>query len=235
MPKVHEKYLTMVNARVKSSGNNLLAMAAPLESHGSSKTRATAAAVESKHVEPKELPNQKAMLLVALLSVGALRPAFAILTMFPWLADTQREVADLLLRIMKASLDPLYDSTFEVKKDSDFSFSDPRPRYTIGGVSPPPACKPQFTLTAPTPPSTATTDFVFFYPQWVERVPLCSTMEDLVDVVEPFLRFTGFHIAREPLFLTKFLRVGKVHLAATVCARYCCVYSAFILDLLDST
>lgn len=81
--------------------------------------------------------------------------------------------------------------------------------------SPPPR-KPLLTLWAPTPPSTSTSDFVFFFPDWVEQVPMCSSLNDLEDVMEPLMKFIGIHISRDPLFLTKFLRLGRVHLQSTV-------------------
>lgn len=218
MPKVYQSYLDKVQSRISASTMNLLAMAAPLESSyaGTSSKPKTSANTEIKKVlEPHEVPNQKAMLLAALLSIGALRPALAMLTMFPWLVDSHTEIADLLLRVLKTSLGPLYDSVM-LKKEPTTSFSQPRPRYSAGGVVKSPSRKAQLTLCAPTPPSTYTQDFVFFFPEWSHHVPMCTEMEDLVDVIEPLMRFIGLHVSREPLFLTKLLRLGKAHLSSTV-------------------
>ncbi|TDL29757.1 hypothetical protein BD410DRAFT_710827 [Rickenella mellea] len=219
MPSFHHKYLESVKARLSAANLNALAMAAPLESSSSSSSKAKPSVnADVKKVEPKETPNQKAMIVTALLSIGELRPAIALLTKFPWLTDCYREIADLLLRVMSTSLAPLYNSVVG-KKDTNTSFLQPRMRYSTGGVVPPPPRKAQLTLIAPCPPSTHVNDFVFFYPHWAETVPLCTTMDDLRDVIEPMMKFTGFHVSRDPLFLTKLLRIGKVHLSLTVPVR----------------
>jgi THO complex subunit 2 len=214
MKQVHEEYLANVQTRISSAKVSQLAMAAPLESVVSSSKPKTTAPSETR-VEPKQLPNQKSGLLSALLSIGALRPAFAILSKFPWLVDAYPEIADLVLRILKQSLSGLYDSLL-VTKERNMSFGQPRARYGSGGASMPPPRKPLLSLSAPTPPSTSTTDFVFFFPDWARRVPVCSSLGDLVDVLEPIMRFIGLHVSRDPLFLTKFLRLGRMHIASTV-------------------
>jgi THO complex subunit 2 len=214
MQKVYEEYLVKVQARIDGAKITLLSMAAPLES-GSSKSKFITPVEPKKTTESKEPPNQKLGLLSALLSVGALRPAIAILSRFPWLVDAHPELADLILRIMKESLGAFYDSMF-VTKERNPSFAQPRARYGAGGVTLPTARKPLLTLWAPTPPGTSTTDFIFFFPDWTQRVPLCSSFDDLVDVMEPMMGFIGLHVSRDPLFLTKFLRLGRLHLLSTV-------------------
>lgn len=216
MDKVRKDYFADVQSRISGAKISQLAMAAPLESGSSSFKARPSTPVESKKpVEVKEPPNQKVGLLTALLSIGALRPAIAIMSKFPWLVDTQPEIADLMLRVLKASISGLYESALVTKKPNP-SFTQPRARYGSGGVSLPPPRRPLLTLWAPTPPSTSTTDFVFFFPEWAERVPVCSSLDDLIDVIEPLMHFIGLHVSRDPSFLTKFLRLGRSHLASTV-------------------
>lgn len=215
MPQVKQRYLDSVQSRIKVSSNNLLAMAAPLESSSSSSSKTKMNSTEVKQApEIKEPPVQKAMIVIALLSVGALRPALAVLTRFPWLVDVYPEMCDLLLRVLKTSIAPLYETMFA--KERNLSFLQPRARYVSAGVLSTPQRKPQLTLQAPAPPSTHTHDFTFFYPFWPETIPLCRTMDDLVNIIEPFMSFIGLHVSRDPLFLTKLLRIGKVHLAQSV-------------------
>ena len=219
MEQVHKDYESKVKDRISGAKISQLAMAAPLEaastSSSSSKPRPSTPAESKRPAETVEVPPQKVALLSALLAVGALRPAIAIMSKFPWVVDAYPEIADLMLRVMKHSISPLYESTM-VTKERNSSFTQPRARYGTGGVSVPPSRKPQLTLWAPTPPSTHTTDFVFFFPDWALRVPLCSSLEDLVDVIEPLMRFIGLHISRDPLFVTKFTRLGRTHLVSTV-------------------
>ncbi|KAF7355034.1 THO complex subunit 2 [Mycena sanguinolenta] len=219
MDQVNKDYLADVQTRISGAKVSALALAAPLTQDGgpslpSAKTKASATE-QKKAADPKKTPNQKVGLLTALLSVGALKPALAIMSKFPWLVDAHPEIADLMLRVLKLSISPLYESLL-VTKERNPSFNQPRARYGTTGVSYPPPRKPTLTLWAPTPPSTSTMDFVFFFPQWVERVPICSSLDDLVDVIEPLVAFVGVHISRDPLFLTKFSRLGRTHLQTTM-------------------
>jgi THO complex subunit 2 len=221
--KGYKAYMASIDARIDSAKISQLAMAAPLESSSQpGSSRLAPPPPETKKSsspnlasEPKEPPNQKVGLLVALLSVGALRPALVLLSKFRWLVDAHPEIADLLIRVMKHSLAPLYDQHL-VTKLRNPSNVQPRARWSATGVVPAPARKFMLTFCAPTPPGTSTADFVYFFPFWAERVPICSTLEDLIDVIEPLMAFVGLHISREPVFLTKFARLGRLHIMSTV-------------------
>lgn len=215
MDLTRKEFLENVKSRIIGAKNSLLAMAAPLESGTSSQAKPKATTPqESKKIEVKNT-NQKIGLLHALLSVGALRPAFAILSQFPWVVDVFPELADLLLRILKHSLEPFYDSM--ATKQRNLNFLKPRCRYGPSGAMQPATRKPMLTLWAPTPPSTNGTDFVFFFPDWADRIPKMSSLDDLVDIIEPIMHFIGVHVSRDVLYLTKFLRLGRQHLQPTVC------------------
>jgi len=223
MESVQQEYRDSIKSRIAGAKVSQLAMAAPLESaSSSSQSRAKAATpVEVKKApEPKDT-NQKIGLLTALLAVGALKPAVAILSKFPFLVDARPEIADLMIRAVKVSLAPLYESLM-VTKERNPNFTQPRPRYGTSGILVPPTRKPLLTLWAPTPPSTYTTEFVFFFPDWVQQVPICTSLSDLEDVIEPLMKFIGVHVSRDPLWLTKFLRLGRSHLQSTViCIPFC--------------
>jgi THO complex subunit 2 len=225
MTKFRQKYLDKVKARVNASAMNALAMAAALESGPPVPTRtrpsttaATTAATEEQEEKPapvKEEQDQKGMLCIALLSVGALRPALAIMSKFPWMVDAYPEIADLVIRVLKVSLEPIYQNLLG-NKERNLDFLQPRPRYAPNGLQKPQPRKTVPTLVAPTPPGTHVVDYVFFYPHWAERVPVCKRKEDVENVIEPMVRMIGFHIAREPVFLTKLARVGRAQVSATV-------------------
>jgi hypothetical protein len=190
-------------------------MAAPLESSSSSsQPRVEPTEVKKSAVESKP-PNQIAGLVNGLLSVGALRPAIAILTRIPWLVDAHPELADLILRALKYSITPLYDATF-VLKERNPSFTQPRTRFSATGTLAVPIRKYQLSLIAPTPPSTASVDFVFFFPDWTQRIPLCTSFDDMVNVIEPLMSFIGLHVSRDALFVTKITRLGRSQLLSTV-------------------
>ncbi|KAL0063115.1 THO2 plays a role in transcriptional elongation [Marasmius tenuissimus] len=215
MSKAHDAYKKDVENRIQGAKFSQLAMAAPLESSSntSSKSKTPAPAPsEPKKPENKDLRNQKADLVSALLSVGSLKSAIAIISKFPWLVDAHPEIADLMIRVLSYSLEPLYQSEL-VTKGRAPGFSQSRPRYGTTGLVQPGPKKQLLTLCAPTPPCTHTIDFVFFFPDWAELIPLSTCMEDLVDVIEPLMRFVGLHVSRDPLFLAKFVRLGRKQLS----------------------
>jgi THO complex subunit 2 len=226
MAKTREEYLTNVQSRIDGAKSSTLAMAAPLESSGSSSHKpkpqptstvaaAATAPTETKKPRTQKELNQKAGLLIALLSVGALEPAFTILTKFPWLVDSHPEVADLLIQIIKCSIAPLYEEHV-ASKERNTGFSHPRARYGMTGVIPAPVRKPNLTLIAPTPPCTSNNEFVFFFPDWTTKVPVCNTLDDMQDVIEPLLGFTGVHISRDTWTLSRIIRLGRAHIQSTV-------------------
>ena len=215
MESYRKDYLAHVQERISDAKMSQLAMAGPLESATPVKPR-TEVVEEAKKPTIFKASNQKAGLVGALLAVGALRPAIAVISKFPWLLDAHVEVTDLMLRNIRHSIAPLYDSTF-VLKERNASFTRPRAKFSPNGVTSVPTRKPQLTLIAPTPPSTASTDFVFFFPDWPERIPVATTFDDLEDVIEPIMSFIGPHISRDPLFVSKVTRLGRSQLMTTVC------------------
>lgn len=213
MDNGRKEYMANVQSRIAGAKNSMLAMAAPLESSPTSsqaKPKAPAP-LEAKKTDT----NQKVGLLTALLAVGAIKPAISIMSKYPWLVDAHPEIADLMIRIMKVSISHLYESIL-ITKERNPSFTYPRARYGSSGVAYPSPRKPILTLCAPTPPCTSTNDFIFFYPDWADRIPISTTLDDLEDVIEPLMRFIGIHVSRDPLFLTKFLRLGRLHLQSTM-------------------
>ena len=222
MDTLHKEYLANVETRIAGARISQLALAAPLESapqQSQSKSK-TPAPVEPKKSELKDC-NQKVGLLTSLLAVGALKPAVAILSKFPWLVDSNPEIADLILRVLRHSISPLYESLL-ITKERNPSFTLPRSRFGPSGTSQPVPRKSIITLWAPTPPGTSSNDFVFFFPDWVEQVPICTTVDDLIDVIDPLLCFIGLHVSRDPLFLTKFLRLGRLQISSTVKVLFLC-------------
>lgn len=215
MEQAHKDYLAKVESRIVGAKISQLAMAAPLESVNSASKPKPSTPSVPKPAEVKEKSDQKLGVISALLSIGAIRPALSLMTLYPWMVDANPQLADLVIRIMKHSIASLYESTL-VTKERPTGFMQPKARYGASGLQPAPARKPYLTFWAPTPPSTSVWDFVFFFPKWTERVPVCTQFPDLVDFVEPFMRFITVHISRDPLFVTKFLRLGRHHLATTV-------------------
>lgn len=102
----------------------------------------------------------------------------------------------------------LYESLL-ITKEWDPSFTHPKARYELSGISYPPP-RNLFSLSGRPRRSTHTTNFVFFFPDWVDRIPISISIDDLENIIEPLMKFVGLHISWDPLFLT------KLHLQPTV-------------------
>ena len=232
MDEEHKKYNASVESRISAGKFNMLAMAAPLEtsSYSSSRGRHSTPAESKKAEEPKEIPNQRLGILHALLSVGALRPAIAMISQYPWIVDAHQELCDLMIRILEHSISSLYERMVVLRKPEMKDFTSAKARWGASGLIPSTERKPHVTLTAPEPPCTIAVNFVFFFSEWARYIPVCQTEEDLVNVVEPLMKFIAPYISRGYVFLTKFIRIGRIHLATsapnvspfvmTICCEY---------------
>ena len=218
MESEHKKYLASVDSRIAGAKVSMLAMAAPLESSSSTSGPRVFQPAPAEPKKPeKEVPNQKLGILNALLALGTLRPALALISKFPWVVDAFPEVADLMLRVLKSCIAPVYETVAGMPV-ALASFTAPKARFGTTGATPAPERKAQLTLWAPTPPPTNTINFVFFFPDWASRIPYCRSLEDLPDVLEPLARFVGLHISRDPIFLAQLVRLGRFQIFSTVSA-----------------
>ena len=153
-----------------------------------------------------------------LLAVGAasVKPAISIMSKYPWLIYAHPEITDLMIRIMKVSISHLYKFILITKEHNPSFTYYPRACYGSSSVAYPSPQKPILTLCALTPPSTSTNDFIFFFPNWADRIPISTTLDDLGDVIKPLMHFIGIHVSRDPLFLKKFLCLRCLHLQSTM-------------------
>lgn len=152
--------------------------------------------------------NQHRDLAIALLSVGALRPALFILTKNLWLISRYPQIADIMLHHLEYSIDPVY-CVQESRKAGNAIPS----KATEGSG---PSVRP--TMIFPPPPATNTVQQVFFFPRWTERVPLCPSVDDFPFVVSPLLRIIGVHAYRHiPVFI-KLCRIARIQYQPDVSA-----------------
>ncbi|OBZ76414.1 THO complex subunit 2 [Grifola frondosa] len=200
MDDYHKAYLSNVQSRISGARVSQLAMAGPLDSSGSTPKPRAAAPEPEKTVKVKEVPNQRRV---------------AIMSKYPWMIDAYPEVADLMLRILTHSISSLYDTTWPTKEATS-GFMHPRQRYGSAGMVPAPDRRPLLTLMAPTPTSTSSIDFVFFFPDWSQRIPVCSTLDDIIDVLEPLMQLVGLHMSHDSTFWTKLVRLGRTHMGTAM-------------------
>lgn len=199
----------------------------PYRSRGSDRNDTRADSTEAS--TPGEPPNQKVGLLSALLAVGALLPAFSILSKFPWLVQAYPEVADLVLRVTNASIRPLMDSMASSQLAQHASqTSRPIARYSERQTDVL-VVKHALVLVAPTPMDTMTRRHVFYYPDWEKAVPRCSTVGDVPVVLQPMLEVCGALLSRDvPL-------IGRLCRMAQSCVSEVCIYSFHSADTLSYT
>lgn len=156
--------------------------------------------------EPRILDelNQHRDLAIALLSVGALRPALFIITRHPWLTSRYPQLADIMLKHLEYSIDPVYRSLSPKTKDPDAAQVYNKPlRSAVDGKSQ----KTKLTMTFPVPPATGDTEQVFFFQQAMERIPVCQSADDLPFIVGPMMKIIGIHAYRH---LPLFLKLGRI-------------------------
>lgn len=207
----------------QSTGGPSMGDAAPLRDGGPlyrtttapSKPRAGEASKPTPAPTVREPVPQKLNVLRTLVGMGALRPAFLILAKFEWLPDAYPEVADQFLYMVQASLAPLITprSTKEAFIQQN---NKPLTERTIveAGMSPTTVPKKrQLVASCPLPRSNNYTEFVYFYPAWLDTLPLCTTKPGIFTVIEPLLRFTGIQCYRDVDLLTKLCRIGKEHMS----------------------
>ena len=180
---------------------------------------------------PAEPVNSRVGLLRALLAIGALQPAFFILSTYSWICDSYPDIADLLLRICNHSISSYYfshASPFVGKADDvrakQASLAQPRSRYSTVEKKVIPAAPSVNFITGraidiPKMHDKQWRDSIYFFAEWKDRLPVCRTSEDIYEVVSTILKIVGVHAGRNREFWTRLLRIMRLetvsHDAAT--------------------
>ncbi|TIB69573.1 hypothetical protein E3P77_00340 [Wallemia ichthyophaga] len=186
--------------------NNKLAMAAPLSDdmptaalndNNSSKEDEKDEKKEKsseKDEKPFEPPMQKVCLIISLLSVGALKEGFFLLSLYPHIPYIYPRIIDIILRIAEYSMEPVYEPiSTRTKRKID---------KKIGNTK-------QFSCEAPTPVASEKTEHVFYYDKWTENVPQVHTIKETLTVIDGFLKFVGPCCSRNSVFFQKLLRLAS--------------------------
>ncbi|KAF9505460.1 hypothetical protein BS47DRAFT_1400351 [Hydnum rufescens UP504] len=157
---------------------------------------------------PRDPPNPKYGLLRSLLTMGALRPALFILSKFPWLSNSHPEIADLFLHMIRTSLAPICEP---ISPSGAKICTKSRPN--LNRIIIETGCAPKFVpkkklivVHTPTLPSNMYTDYTYFYPAWLDTVPLCTTRREIFSVIQPMLRYVHVKAYRDISVLTQLYR-----------------------------
>ncbi|POV98344.1 hypothetical protein PSHT_14079 [Puccinia striiformis] len=213
--KQHESnWRQEVTTKALNAGpQNALSMAGALDTSGlmgsyskvnATKTSEGASATAS--TKPKSMPNQKAGLLSALLSIGALHESIFLLSIpnHQYLAHQDPNISALLLRLIDVAVDPAYKKCgLSVQNGGQQSRSNrtrPKEKRYAGGPTHQliDAEVPKSILSARVIPRAASlgatsvkTEPVFFWPTWRDRTLRAQTSSEFLEFVWPLLRFVG--------------------------------------------
>ena len=242
MTKLKDKFKDDISDRIAAARSNALSMAGVLLDDGgtqvvparsshtggsvsimgmasnSSGTANNATAAAGSLPEPA---NSKIGLLRALLAIGALQPAFFVLSTYNWLCDPFPEIADLLLRILNHSLTQYYDSSaspFAAKKASSegkqANLQQARPRYSTQEKKVLPAPSSSFSISGrpidtPRTHNSTWRDSTYFFAEWTDRLPVCQTSTEVLEIVGQILKLAGVHVGRNRELYIRLLRIAK--------------------------
>ncbi|KNF06317.1 hypothetical protein, variant [Puccinia striiformis f. sp. tritici PST-78] len=212
--KQHESnWRQEVTTKALNAGpQNALSMAGALDTSGLmgsyskvNATKTSEGASASASTKPKSMPNQKAGLLSALLSIGALHESIFLLSIpnHQYLAHQDPNISALLLRLIDVAVDPAYRKCgLSVQNGGQQSRSNrtrPKRRYAGGPTHQLiDAEVPKSILSARVIPRAASlgatsvkTEPVFFWPTWRDRTLRAQTSSEFLEFVWPLLRFVG--------------------------------------------
>lgn len=183
----------------------------PTTANGVPSTSTTADAGKEEATSSHAVPEQRVMLLQALLSIGDLPHALYFLGRYPWLAQTHTGIADLVMLIVAHALEPLYRSNivppFQLEEDEfDWEAAAPESTKVEKAVA--------VTLLNPPPPSTPVKTFEFCYPDWTADLEEWSSVEELFTKGLRWLSLVRGLAARDTPTIVKICRMGAAHFAA---------------------
>ncbi|KFY73539.1 hypothetical protein V499_06360 [Pseudogymnoascus sp. VKM F-103] len=188
-----------------------------------SKTDAGAGAPVEAEEDKDKLPEpveQKVLLLVNLLTIGAIPEALFILGRFPWIPEAYPEVLDRLHRILHHSVEKVFQSTkpsnedevvLPMKKLSDQDQSRV-PKGDVRRVE----STPRKSLRWPFPAKFDVGDGVaykFYWDEWADSIPVCQTVDDIFTLCSTLLNYSGVHIGRDCALLSKLASIGNQSLS----------------------
>ncbi len=206
MNMLARKFKSETQAKIIGLSGNALSAAgvladddAPSGAAGGEADKPPVESVPIVHVE------QKVLLVQALLSVGHWAPALAMLARWPVIAHYHSAISDILLRMVRVMIEPAYrplEAELAIASDGP-GLAPARPSATDDLPK-----KSQATLVLPQPLDTVRTAFRYFYPRWLDDLPVCTDMAEVAERVRPFLRLVGPLGARDVQVLVWLCRIG---------------------------
>jgi THO complex subunit 2 len=160
----------------------------------------------------KDLPeptDQKFTLLKSLLCIGALPEALFILGRHPWFLEVYPELQGLIFRLAHHSVTKMYEASKTTPfEESTISIKG----SSIRGPQRPSDFVPRRTLRWAKPDqkdSDGGVDYKFYWEDWVDNVPVCQEVDDVIKLCTSLLGLVGAECGRDTVLLTKIIRIGK--------------------------
>jgi len=240
MNALKQKFSDDISDRIAKARSNALALAGVLADDGppslsqarppagSTVTISGIAAANGRAPSPATTPvanepvNAKVGLLRSMLAIGALEPAFYILSTYQWISDPYPEVAELLSRICNVAISDYYSahaSPFSAKctevHEKVANLQQSRPRYSVEEkkIVAPPVKFHNITarpLDVPRTIAGAWRQPVYFFAEWKDRLPVCRNGEEVLDVVSQLIKLIGVHSSKHQEFFVRLLRIVKL-------------------------
>ena len=227
--KMEKEVAEKEKASRPGGGSNALMMAGALADdtlpmNGSSRrdisgSKAEAAGVAPVEAEKEELPeirNQKALLLINLLTIGAIPESLFMLGRFPWLAEVEPKVYQLLHRILLHSVDKVFAGTKPVSETllemSPKKQLDPDQKDMPKGTHRLQAGKTRKTYRWPYPDRHDEADamsYEFYWKEWCDSIPVCQSVDDIFTLCDTLLSISGVNIGSNATLLSKLASIGN--------------------------
>ena len=208
MAHIHKRYLASISST--SGPSNALSNSTLLDDE----TPSAQAAKESdaNGPAPKLPPEQRILLLQALLAIGDVPASLLLLGKFPWIAQSHPLIADLIMRIIAHAIEKVYRAVSAVGIDSlassDQDTDGPPPQHqAIASKDVVP------TLLAPCPPATQSKIFEFFYPDWREGLEQWTSPHQVLVEGLRWLALVRGLAGRTVEVMVKICRIGAAHYA----------------------
>lgn len=177
--------------------------------------RSTTTKSEETGVKKPSLPepaDQKYQLLKSLLCIGALPEALFILGRHAWLLEIYPDLSDFMIRLAHHSISKVYEATRPIPADHI-------PMATKGAAlrtpSRPSDFIPRRTLRWAKPDMRDAgdgIDYKFYWEDWVDNVPVCQEVDDVVKFCTSFMGLLGPECGQDNVLLTKIVRIAKKNL-----------------------
>lgn len=179
----------------------------------------TAEAAESQKKLPEPL-EQKVLLLIQLLTIGALPEALFILGRFPWIPETFPEVLSRIHRILHVMVEKVFSDSRPQPRDTSEYPTKEMLAFDQAGVAKGTVRLSRLPVKKswrwPFPDKSDTNEsqnYRFYWDEWADNIPVCQSVDDIFTLCNTFLNISGVNIGKDEALLSKLASIGIKSLA----------------------